>query len=162
MTSNTVVLHHSGSSACQTGTDFGTRERKRLDRARERGYLDARCRNPQKIMEMFGLWCWRLKIPMVWLERQSPRSKYGNVRLELFTTANRLTARGQEVMQAIAITGRAEVSAHSVGCKRVPLNRLEDVAKAVFRAATRTGNYEFERASAAQETDPGAQFAASA
>lgn len=166
MTSNAAVLYRSESSACQTGTGFGTRERKRLDRAREKGYLDARCRDHQKIVEAFGLWCWRLKVPMVWLERQSPRSKYGNVRLELFTTANRLTASGQEAMQTICNSlikkGQADVSPHAVGCKRVPLNRLEQAAKAVFRAATRAGNYEFENLCAGQRKDPSAQLAASA
>jgi len=92
---------------------------------------------------------------MVWFERQSPRSKYGNVRLELFTTPNRLTASGQEAMQAIGMTGRAEVSAHAISCKRVPLNRIEDLAKAMFRASTRAGNYELEK-------HPACEFAASA
>jgi hypothetical protein len=148
VTPNAVVLHRSDTSACQLGTGFGTRERKRLDRAREKGYLDARCRNNQKVIEAFGLWCWRLKLPMVWFERQTPRSKYGRVHLELFTTANRLTANGQEAMQAICasftVKGHAQVSPHTVNCDRGPLNRLEDLAKAVFRTATRTGNYELQ------------------
>jgi hypothetical protein len=148
VTPNAVVLHRSDTSACQLGTGFGTRERKRLERARENGYLDARYRNNQKVIEAFGLWCWKLKVPLVWFERQTPRSKYGRVHLELFTTANRLTANGQEAMQAIFdsfnVKSHAEVWPHAASCDRVPLSRLEDLAKAVFRTATRTGNYEIE------------------
>jgi hypothetical protein len=148
VTSNVVVLYHSDASASQLGTGLGTRERKRLDRAREKGYLDARCRNNQKLREAFGLWCWRLKVPMVWFERQTPRSKYGHVHLELFTTANRLTAGAQEAMQAICDSftpkRRAAISPHTASCDRVPLSGLEDLAKALFRTATRTGNYELE------------------
>jgi hypothetical protein len=99
-------------------------------------------------MEAFGLWCWPLKVPMVWFERQSPRSKYGNVRLELFTTANRLTANGQQAMQAICdsftVKGRAQVSPYSASCNRLPINRLEELAKGLFRTATRMGNYELQ------------------
>lgn len=148
MTSNALVLYHSDSSTSRLGTGFGTRERKRLDRAREIGYLDARCRNNQKLIEAFGLWCWRLKVPMIWFERQTPRSKYGHVHLELFTTANRLTAGTQEAMQVICrgftAKGRAAISPHTASCGRVPLSQLEDLAKALFRTATRTGNYELQ------------------
>ena len=144
MTPNSFVLCHSDASPSQSGTGFGNREYRRLDRARERGYLDARCRNSQKVKETFGLWCWRLKIPMVWFERQTPRSKYGRVHLELFTTSNRLTADGQEAIRALcaasAVKGQAKVSPHNAECDRVPLSRVEDLAKAIFRSAVR--NYE--------------------
>jgi len=41
------------------------RERTRLRKAREDGYLDARCKQNGGLVHAYGLWCWRLKIPMV-------------------------------------------------------------------------------------------------
>ena len=106
------------------------------------GYLDARCRNSQQVVERFGLWCWRMKIPMVWFERQSPRSRYGRVHLELFTTANRLTAGGQEALKAlysaVTVKGTSNVSSHSSHCTFVPLDKIEDLARAIFRSAVRS------------------------
>jgi len=161
-----VILYHSESSPFQSGTSFGNRERKRLDRAREKGYLDARCRNAHKLIESFGLWCWRLKVPMVWLDRQTPRSKYGRVQVEMFTTANRLTTSGQAAMQALCaaatVKGQPQVSAHNASCDRVPLSQLEELAKAAFRAATRNGNYEPDARFNEQQIEPGSSRAASA
>jgi hypothetical protein len=153
---NAVVLCRSDSSPSQSGTGFSTRERRRLDCAREKGYLDARCRNSQKVIEAFGLWCWRLKVPMVWFERQTPRSKYGRVQLELFTTVNRLTASGQAAIQTLCdgltVNGQPRISLHNSFCDRVPLSRLAELAKATFRASTRTGNYEPDNRGAGQQT----------
>lgn len=156
MTPNEVVLCRSDASPFQSGTGFGTRQRRRLDRAREKGYLDARCRNACKVIEAFGLWCWRLKLPMVWFERQTPRSKYGRVHLELFTTANRLTPRGQATLQflceGVTVQGQPRISPHHAFFDRVPLGGLEELAKAAFRAATRTGNYAPDHRGAGQQT----------
>ena len=142
MTPNAVVVYRSDSSSFQSGTDFGNRGRRRLDRARQNGYLDARCGNDQKVRESFGLWCWRLKIPMVWFERQTPRSKYGRVHLELFTTTNQLTGGGQEAIRAICATftvrGQVKVSPFNADCDRILLGEAEDLAKAVFRTAVRS------------------------
>jgi len=143
VTPNTVVLCRSDSSPCQSGTGFGTRERRRLDRAREKGYLDARCRNNQKVIEAFGLWCWRLKVPMVWFERQTPRSKYGRVHLELFTTANRLTANGQAAIQSLCdgltVKGQPRTSPHNAFCDRVPLSKLGIWPKLPFASPPERG-----------------------
>jgi len=166
VTPNTVDTCRSDTSPFQCGTSFGTRELRRLNRAREKGYLDARCRNSEKVRESFGLWCWRLKIPMVWFERQTPRSKYGRVQLELFTTANQLTANGQAALQAIyaaaTVRGQVEVSPHNAQCDRVPLSKMEDLARAVFRIATRKGNFQTETCVAAQADGAGSWQAASA
>jgi len=166
VTPNDVVLCRSDASPFQSGTGFGTRERRRLDRAREKGYLDARCRNSLKVIEAFGLWCWRLKLPMVWFERQTPRSKYGRVHLELFTTANRLTANGQAAIQslcdAVTVKGQPRISLHNAFCDRVPLSRLEELAKAAFRAATRTGKYEPDNCGTGQQTSAESWRSASA
>ena len=118
---------------------LGGRERTRLRVARENGFLNALCEHNQLLVQAFSLWCWRLKIPMVWLERRTPHSRYGRVRLDMFTTANMLTAAGQAEMKAL---GQARASPHDACWERVRLRELERLANSVYRAATRTGNYE--------------------
>ena len=118
------------------------RQRTRLRVARDNGYLNARCADNQRLVQAFSLWCWRLKIPMVWLERRTPGSRYGRVRLDMFTTANMLTDAGQAAMKAL---GQAHASPHDACWDRVPCRDLGRLANSVFRAATRTGNYELNR-----------------
>ena len=77
---------------------------------------------------------------MVWFERQSLRSRYGCVRVEMFTTAYRLTESGQSEIHRAFDDG--EVSAHDGRLGRVPEDVLEDLARKVYRAATRLGNSE--------------------
>src|SRR5205807_302743 len=84
------------------------------------------------------------KLPMVWLERRTPHSRYGRIRLDMFTTPNMLTAAGQAEMRTL---GAARVSAHDGLWDRVASSDLERLAKAVFRAATRRENYETNRSS---------------
>jgi hypothetical protein len=115
------------------------RERTRLRVARENGFLNALCAHNQPLVRAFSLWCWRLKIPMVWLERRTLHSRYGRVRLDMFTTPNMLTAAGQAGMKAL---GQARASPHDACWERVPLRELDRLANSVFRAATRAGNYE--------------------
>jgi len=125
---------------------LGGRAHKRLAVARENGYLDGRCRNSREVVEAYGLWCWRLKIPCVWFRRQTPRSKYGRIRVEMFTTANMLTVQGQVEVKTLCAAssagGREMVSPHDVCCDRVPLRNLDQLAHSIFRATTRNGNYE--------------------
>jgi hypothetical protein len=120
------------------------RARGRLQRARETGYLDAAC-DPE-LPAVHSQWCWRLKIPVIWMERCSPRSRYGRVHLDLFTTPHALTAAGRDALtmltDRLAIAGAATVTAHDACWKRVPIARMEDLARAVFRAANRPGNYQ--------------------
>lgn len=94
------------------------------------------------MVKAYGLWCWRLKIPLVWFERRSPRSRYGRVRLDMFTTANMLTAGGQAAMRAMGGAGPAEISPHDALWDRVPMHSLGQLANAALRAAVRRGNYE--------------------
>ena len=122
------------------------RERSRLRRAREDGFLDARCKDNAALVSAYGLWCWQLKIPLVWLARRTRYSKYGRVQLEMFTSANRLTAGGQGGMKAICAPGNAaawtRVSAHDACWDHVALANVRELAHAVFRAAIRPENYE--------------------
>ncbi len=100
---------------------FTGRERRRLERAREHGYLDARVRNNQKLIRAYGLWCWQLKVPMVWLERQSPYSRFGRVRLEMLTTPNALTGGGRAVLQGLCAGAEATISPQEACWTHVPL-----------------------------------------
>jgi len=122
------------------------RERSRLRKARECGYLDACCQENSELVHAYGLWCWRLKIPMVWLERRSPCSRYRRVQLEMFTSANRLTGDGEDRMKAICAPGNAaawtRVSPHDACWDHVALPNAGELAHAVFRAAVRAENYE--------------------
>ena len=122
------------------------RERTRLRKAREDGFLDARCADNQALVHAYGLWCWKLKIPLVWLERRSAHSKYGRVKLEMFTSTNRLTAGGQSGMKGVCAPGNAarwtRVSPHDACWDHVALANVRELAHAVFRAAIRPENHE--------------------
>lgn len=78
---------------------------------------------------------------MVWLERRTPCSRYRRVQLEMFTTANQLTAGGQDRMNGICVPGNdakwTRVSAHDACWDHVALPNAVEVARAVFRAAIR-------------------------
>jgi hypothetical protein len=117
--------------------------RRRLARAHENGYLDATCRLNSAIVKAHGLWCWRLKLPMVWFERRSPRSRFANLRLDMMTTPNMLTVAGQTSLKAL---GDPRISAHDAVWESVPLARVEKMAHAAFRAAVRVENYRLNRA----------------
>jgi hypothetical protein len=122
------------------------RERTRLRRARENGYLDACCNDDRALRDAYGLWCWRLKIPMVWLERRTRYSRYVRVQLEMFTSAHRLTPEGQAGMRGICAPGNSarwtQVSPHDAGWDHVALPNARELAHAVFRTAIRPENYE--------------------
>ena len=89
------------------------RERTRLRKARENGYLDACCSGNRALVHAYGLWCWRLRIPTVWLERRTFYSRYARVHLEMFTSANRLAEGGQAGMKAICAPGNAATCTRS-------------------------------------------------
>ena len=114
-------------------------ERRRLRLARENGFLDAACRDHQALVKAYGLWCWRLRIPMVWFERQSRYSRYGLLHLEMLTTPHTLTVTGQATLTALAPT---RVSAHEAAWRRVPRAALAGLAHSAFRAAVHAGNYQ--------------------
>src|ERR1022692_3099795 len=122
------------------------RDRTRLRRARENGYLDACCKLNGALVHAYGLWCWRLKIPMVWLERRTRYSRYARVHLEMFTSANRLAAGGRASMKDICAPGNTatwtRVSPHNAFWDHVAVCNAAELARAVFRAAIRPQNYE--------------------
>jgi hypothetical protein len=125
-------------------TNLDGRERRRLQIARENAYLDARRPDSHRVIKAYGLWCWRLRIPMVWYDRLTPHSRYGRVHLDMLTTSRALTDAGQGSVGALAaVSGareRARVSPHDACLKRIPLAGLKKLAHEVFRAATAAGN----------------------
>jgi hypothetical protein len=126
------------------------RERSRLRRARESGFLNACCRSPEAIRNAHSFWCWKLRLPVVWFERLSPRSRYGRVRVDLFTTPNVLNAKGEAELRGhgarLTVSGPASISAHEATWGRVPLHQMEELARLALRTALRTGNYELREA----------------
>jgi len=128
-----------------SAADFGGRDRRRLQVAREKGYLDARCASGPKLLRAYGKWCWRLKLPVVWFERQTLHSKFGRVYLELFTTPNILTAAGEAELQELATRhsgSRVQVTPNDACWEHVRVDVAEKLAYAVFRATLRVGNYQ--------------------
>lgn len=124
-------------------------DRRRLRLAHENGYLDATCRDSRAVVKAHGLWCWRLKVPMVWFERHSPRSRFGCLRLDMLTTPHMLTGAGQAALKALE---PSKVSPHDALWERVPLARLDKLAHAAFRAAVQPQNYRLNRATARIDT----------
>ena len=71
------------------------RDRSVLDRARRNGYLEISREPRPDLVRAHGLWCWKLRIPFLCFARDSPRSRFGTVRLDLFTTPHLLTEPGR-------------------------------------------------------------------
>ena len=111
------------------------RARTRLRLARENGYLDARIREWRVVLQIYSLWCWRLKLPLVWIERCSRYSRYGRVHLDLYTTGGVLSARAIAGLEKCS-----RASPYDAHWDRVPLGDLYRVAAAAMRMATRPGN----------------------
>jgi hypothetical protein len=116
------------------------RQRRRLRLGRENGYLNAACRDHPKLLAAYARWCWRLRIPFVWSERRSPHSRYGLVRLDLYTTSERLSAGGEAQLRALAF--HATTSPHDARWEFIPMRDLDRLAAAVFRTATRPANHQ--------------------
>ena len=120
------------------------RQKTRLRQAREQGYLDARCPENVALLQAFGMWCWKLKLPMVWIERRTRYSRFARVRLDMFTCGNCLTAAGQEYLKFLSALGNgaisARVSAHDAVWDRVAPARVREAAHSVLRAALQGPN----------------------
>jgi hypothetical protein len=128
------------------GKELAGRDRNCLERARANGYLNAACRAGPPITRAHSFWCWRLRVPLIWFERKSPRSKYGRLHLDLFTTTHALTEQGQaemtDLIRRLHLPGRVAISPEDGHWEDIPQRRLEELARMVLRVATRLGNYE--------------------
>jgi hypothetical protein len=136
----TDLLHEAGKMQ-PAKAPGSSRDRTRLARAREHGYLDARRADAHRLLRLYALWCWRLKIPVVWLERRTHYSKYARVYLDMFTTADMLTARGQFDLAGLGESPPI-VSAHDASWDRILPQDATVLAHAVLRATFRPGNRE--------------------
>lgn len=130
-------------------TELSGRDRSLLDRARENGYLNASSGSRPDLIRAHGFWCWKLRLPLVCFQRNSPRSKYGTVHLDLFTTPHLLTAQGQSNLAGLR--PGATISPYDGMWTNVPLAELEPLARAAYRIATRRGNYELRPAAQSPE-----------
>jgi hypothetical protein len=112
----------------------------------ERGFLNARCRKRDELLREYGLWCWRMGLPMIWLQARSPHSRLNQVHLDFFTTPNTLTVRGHAALIAISaaiVRARdASISFHGAVWDRVPTDAAEGLARAVFRLVRRPDHHE--------------------
>lgn len=120
----------------------GGREQHRLDRARENGYLDATCVEKQSLLKAYGLWCWRLKLPMVWIEPRSRWSRFGSLHLDLFTSGISLTESGMTELCTIVAKPPDRISPHDAMWDRIPRPALAKLAARVQRVVVRAGNWE--------------------
>lgn len=122
------------------------RQRACLERARASGYLNAISRSGGGILRRYGLWCWTLRIPLIWYERKSPRSRCARIHLELFTTANALTEQGQAELAGIGrqhgLRGSVTLSPAGGIWEDVPTDRAGELSRRILKLATRPGNYE--------------------
>lgn len=110
----------------------------------ESGALNARCRIGPELIRAYGLWCWRMGLPMVWFEPMRPGSRLSRVRLELFTSRHVLSTRGIAALIAASVgvveARHASICSHAAVWDRVPKGRAGAFAAAVFRTVRRTGN----------------------
>lgn len=136
-----MTTTHSNAEAELSG-----RERRRLRLARENAYLAATCPDNRQIAKLHGLWCWKLKVPIVWFERLSPRSRYGRVHLDMLTTANMLTPSGQAAMHALdarfEVQAGTKVSPHDVTWEHVAYAKVEALCRAAFKVAVTANHYQ--------------------
>jgi len=118
----------------------------RLRSAMERGFLNARCRDRDALVRAYGLWCWRMGLPMVWFEPRSPSSRLSRLHLEFFTTPACLSLRGRAALVALSAryvpARHASLSASAAVWDRVRPGETAVFAAAIFRMVRRTGNYE--------------------
>jgi len=123
---------------------------RRIQLAMENGFLNARCMRRAELLRAYGFWCWRMCLPMIWIERCSPHSRFSRVRLDFFTTPFRLTVAGQAALIAISApvvpARHATISADGAEWNRVPHGAAAGLARAVFRAVRRPESYELHRA----------------
>jgi hypothetical protein len=82
----------------------------------------------------------------VWFERLKPGSKFGRVRVDLFTTPNVLNEVGEAALIALgdhlSVGEPDSMSRHDVTWSRVPVGCMEELAKGALRIVLRAGNYE--------------------
>jgi hypothetical protein len=126
--------------------EFAGRGLSRLQRARIDGFLNATGKFHDALLKHHGFWCWRLRLPQIWYERNSPRSRYGCLYVDLSTTANRFTHHGiaelASVAERLCVPRPSVLTLFEARWENIPVQRLDDLGRVVLRVAMRLGNYE--------------------
>jgi hypothetical protein len=128
---------------------------KRLRAAMESGVLNARCQRREQLLRVYGRWCWRMGLPMVWFEPRSRNSRLSGVHLDLFTTPGYLSVTGRAAL--IGLSARYVESRHgSIGTHEAVWDQLgpadvAEFARLVFRTVRRAGNCELSAPPAQRE-----------
>jgi hypothetical protein len=137
------------------GMSLPMRDQRLLQTARENGYLNARNRHRRELLDAHSAWCWRLKLPIVWVVRQTPRSKYGRIFLDMFTTPNALTPLGEskmrELLTELSTSGQGRISGHEISWDRIPRANLDAAARKTVRISTKFGCYAPSRANVPEQ-----------
>jgi hypothetical protein len=127
----------------------GGRSPRRVQRAMENGFLNARSTRGPECLRDYGFWCWRMGLPMIWIEPCSRYSRFSRVRLDLFTTPFTLTISGRAALIAIAAgvtpAQYASITAHGAEWNRVPNHLAADFARTILRVVRRPVNYEIQK-----------------
>jgi len=114
----------------------------------ECGFLNARSRKRDALLREYGLWCWRMGLPMLWFEARGQHSRLNRLHLELFTTPGCLTTRGHA--ELIGLSARyvaarhASVTPHGAVWDRLGSEDAAQFARSIFRTIRRKGNYQIE------------------
>ncbi len=120
----------------------------RLRAARENGFLNARCRGREGLIRAYGVWCWRMGLPMLWYEPRTPRSRLSRLHLDLFTGPGSLPVPALAAL--IAVSARYVAARHGAVTPygavwdRLDPKDVVDFARAVFRCVRRSGRVESE------------------
>jgi hypothetical protein len=134
------IFHAVRNTRTKSDARLSGRERSRLRKGRENGFLRARASGGQETVQAFSLWCWRLKIPTIWSQPRTARSRYGQIRLDMFTTNHMLSPKGLKELQSLAPACR--ISPHDGCWDRVPIRELDRLCRVIFHAVTREANCE--------------------
>lgn len=114
----------------------------------ENGFLNARGRKRDELLKAYGLWCWRMGLPMIWYEPRSSGSRLNRVHLDWMTTPLRLSVRGQAALVVVSAgfvaACNATISPQAANWDRVGPQDVETFARAIFRTVRRAGHYESE------------------
>jgi len=125
--------------------DFRGREQRQLESARCTGYLDQRNQDREALRRAYERWCWTMKVPIVRILRQSPRSRFSTVVLEMYTTPNTLSAEGQEAVVKLCEKACRKperlLSPFGGEFKKIRHAAAPKFARGLFRVATNLGYY---------------------
>ncbi len=117
------------------------RNERRLNTARRNGFLNANPPRNENVRSAYGLWCWRLRIPMLWYQRESPHSRYSRIYLEMLTTGCVLTPPGLAELEHL-LGGAASIYPHAAVSARLAHRDVAALARKLYKAASRPGNSE--------------------